>query len=288
MMKWTREPLLHFVLLGCLIFAAYGWVNGFTTSNPDSVVVSLRQQENLARTFERTWQRPPTRSELNGLIVDFVRQEIAYRESQKMQLDRDDIVIRRRLRQKLEMLAEDTALLSPPTDAELQEYLNANRDKFRIPGVTTFHQIYFDVENAAADAQRAAEDLLTRLKNDPSAVDLETAGQQSLLPAYMQNVRDTELDSLFGSGFSAGVGAIEKGTWGGPVKSGYGLHLVRVDERTAGHYPDLDEVLDPVRRDWLTVRRSDAIDSLYERLAENYTVTIEAPPDILPDRGDTP
>jgi hypothetical protein len=287
-MRWIKEPLLHFLVLGGLIFAAYAWKNGFQADDPDDVLVSLRQQENLARTFARTWQRPPTQSELNGLIVDFIRQEIAYRESQKMQLDRDDIVIRRRLRQKLEMLAEDVATLTPPTEEDLQQYLNENSEKFRVPVVTSIQQVYFSVEEGVGTADRLARQLLATLQDDPSSVDLDAAGDQSLLPGYLQSVRATELDSLFGTGFAERVDAIEPGAWGGPVQSGYGLHLVRVDERIDGYLPDLDEVHDAVQREWLTVRRSEAIDGLYERLAENYSITIEAPAEIVPEAGATP
>jgi hypothetical protein len=285
MKKILKEPLLHFVLLGGLIFAAYAWVNGFQVNDPDRIVVSLRQQENLARTFERTWQRPPAQAELNGLIVDFLRQEIAYRESQKMQLDRDDIVIRRRLRQKLEMLAEDVALMSPPDEAQLQEYLDSNRDKFRIPDTSILQQVFFSIENGSAEAGKRAAELLSQLNADPSLVDLEFAGDQSLLPPNLQDVRDAELDSLFGKGFAEGVSTIDAGTWGGPVRSGYGLHLVRVDNRVIGYVPELQEVYNAVQREWLTVRRSEAIDGLYERLGENYSISIEAPSDVLPDGG---
>lgn len=285
MKKILKEPLLHFVVLGGLIFAAYAWTNGFRPSEPNRIVVSLRQQENLARTFERTWQRPPTQAELNGLTVDFLRQEIAYRESQKMQLDKDDIVIRRRLRQKLEMLAEDVALMAPPDEAQLQEYLDSNRDKFRVPDTATLQQVFFSIENGAAEAGKRAAELLSRLHEGANSVDLESAGDQSLLPPDLQNVRDAELDSLFGKGFAEGVSGIDAGTWGGPVRSAYGLHLVYVQQRVVGYVPELQEVFNAVQREWMTVRRSEAIDGLYERLGENYKISIEAPPEVLPDGG---
>lgn len=182
---WMREPLLHFLLLGGLIFIAYAWIVEGDSENKDDIVVSLRQQENLAKTFERTWQRPPTQSEVDGLIMDFLRQEIAYRESQKMQLDRDDIVIRRRLRQKLEMLAEDIALLVPPTDVELQDYLDANPERFRLPTVLSIRQIYFNDDKEEGRAESAAMSLLARVRHDESGVDLDSAGDQSMLPPVL-------------------------------------------------------------------------------------------------------
>lgn len=288
MRKLLREPLLHFFLLGGLVFLAYAWVSDFKGDSQDSIVVTLRQQENLANTFERTWQRPPTTEELAGLVVDFIRQEIAYRESQNMQLDRDDIVIRRRLRQKLEMLAEGLATLAPPTDEELQVFLDANPERFRLPAVLTIQHVYFNTDDDAESAEQRAIALLQRLKDAPSTVDLDAVGDPSMLPPYLNDVREPELASLFGGNFATDLSEIEVGTWEGPVRSGYGLHLVRVDNRTPGYLPKLDEVSESVQRDFLWDRRKEAIDALYDRLADNYTISVEASPDILPDGGESP
>lgn len=281
MSRLLKEPLLHFLLLGGLIFLAYGKITGPQQDRDDVIVVSLAQQRNLANTFERTWQRPPTQTELEGMIADYIRQEIAYRESQAMQLDRDDIVIRRRLRQKLEMLTEDMATLTPPTDSDLQQFLDANPERFRIPGVATFRHVYFDTDADATRARQRAEALLAGLRHG-AALDPEAAGDRSLLPSYLEGVRETEVRSMFGDGFAADVWSLAPGSWQGPVSSAFGLHLVRVEERSDGRKPELDEVANRVAREWLSVRRSEVIDRLYERLSENYTITIEAPAEILP------
>ncbi|MCI0516308.1 MAG: peptidyl-prolyl cis-trans isomerase, partial [Woeseiaceae bacterium] len=234
--------------------------------------------------------RPPTPDEMNSLIVDFIRQEIAYRESQAMQLDHDDIVIRRRLRQKLEMLAEDVASLAPPTEEEVKAYFAENIEDYRQPAVLSIRQIYFGNNGNVGDEQASAEKLLEQLQRDESSVDIAAAGDASLLPRELENVSETELDSLFGSGFSSALAAIGPGSWGGPVASGFGLHLVRVDNRVESRLPELETVADYVTRELLVIRRQQAIDALYAKLAENYTVTIEASPDILPQppSGSTP
>ncbi|HSD70597.1 MAG TPA: peptidyl-prolyl cis-trans isomerase [Woeseiaceae bacterium] len=289
-MRWLKEPLLHFLLLGALIFAANAWMNGNTADDRNSIVVSLSQQENLASTFARTWQRPPTPDEMNSLIVDFIRQEIAYRESQAMQLDRDDIVIRRRLRQKLEMLAEDVASLAPPTEEEVKAYFAENIEDYKLPAVLSIRQIYFGGNGDAADKHSGAAKLLQQLQRDESSVDIAAAGDASLLPRELEGVSETELDSLFGSGFSSALATIEVGSWGGPVASGFGLHLVKVDNRVESRLPELEAVADYVTRELLVIRRRQAIDALYAKLAENYSVSIEASPEILPNppSGSTP
>jgi len=280
MIKLLKEPLLHFLVIGSLIFAANHLING--ASDNDSIVVSLGQQANLANTFERTWKRPPSEAESNALINDFIRQEIAYRESQAMQLDRDDIVIRRRLRQKLEMLAEDVASLSPPTEEEQRAYFAANAEDFRQPAMLSIHQIYFNDEKDAPGVQKAAIDLLQQLLRDDLHVSLDSAGDASLVPRDLNNVRVNELDSMFGSGFAGSLQSIPSGSWGGPVASAFGLHLVRVNSREESRLPVFEAVSKYVLREMLVMRRQEAIDGLYARLSDGYKISIEAPPEILP------
>lgn len=275
MTRWMREPLVHFLVLGGLIFALNAYLNGNSGSSRDEIVITARQQDNLLQTFSRTWQRPPTQAEFDGLILDYIRQEIAYRESQKMQLDRDDIVIRRRLRQKLEMLTEDIASLEPPSDEDLQAYLEEHPDDFRVPATVSMEHIYFNVDDDVAAARLSAESLLSELQRDAASVDLNTAGDPSMLPPSLSNVRQTELANLFGSEFAADVVSLEPGDWTGPIESGFGLHLVRVNERIDGRDPSLEEAYEVVKRELMTVRRKSAIDGLYERMAENYEIVIE-------------
>ena len=281
-MNWFKEPLLHFVLLGSLIFGVDFWLNGSAANDENKIVVTLRQQENLANTFERTWQRPPTQSETEALINDFIRQEIAYRESRLMQLDQDDIVIRRRLRQKLEMLAEDIASLTPPTEDEVRAYFADNVENFRQPAALSVHQIYFSNGDDPAAARVAALKLLEQLQLGVVPVDLRNAGSTSLLPAELDNIREPELDSMFGSGFAESIRGFEVGRWGGPVTSSFGLHLVRIVERIESALPEFEQVSGYVTREMLVERREKAIDGLYKKLAGNYEIAIEARADILP------
>lgn len=207
-----------------------------------------------------------------------------------MQLDRDDIVIRRRLRQKLEMLAEDVASLAPPTEEEVRTYFIDKAEDFRQPAVLTVRQIYFSDSEDSDAVQKTALKLLERLQHDESSVDILAAGDASLLPRELESVRETELDSVFGSGFAKALSSMEVGSWGGPIASGFGLHLVRIDERVESRLPELESVSDYVTRELLAMRRQQAIDALYTRLAENYAISIEASPDILPKTtsGSTP
>ena len=112
MRSLLREPLLHFLVIGAALFGLYGLV-GKKEAEPAKIVVSAERVANLADRFARTWRRPPTQEELDGLVEDDIRDEVLYREGRAAGLDRDDAVIRRRVRQKMEFLAEDMAASAP-------------------------------------------------------------------------------------------------------------------------------------------------------------------------------
>ena len=241
----------------------------------DEIFISRGQQENLLNTFSRTWQRPPTPQEYQGLLQDYVRQEIAFRESQAMGLDEGDIVIRRRLRQKLELLAEDVASLAAPTGQELQAYLDEHPADFAVEPRLTLRHVYFSRDRRGAAAEQDALQLLQRISTDGPDGDFERFGDPLPLPSELRDVRESEVARLFGSMFTDGLHGLESGRWSGPVESGFGLHLVFIESREAGRVPELVEVRDAVQREWLSQRRQQAVDMLYERLAENYSVEIE-------------
>ena len=193
-----------------------------------------------------------------------------------MGLEQDDIVIRRRLRQKLELLAEDVASLVPPTDEQLQTYLDEHGEDFMVEPRLTLNQVYFSQDRRGPRARQDALELLQRINNDGPEEDFAAFGDPLPLPPRIQDLRESEVARLFGTVFTDGLTGIEIGRWSGPIESGFGLHLVYVEERVEGRLPQLDEVREPVQREWLSQRRREAVDGLYDRLAENYTIEIES------------
>jgi hypothetical protein len=275
MSKWLKEPLLHFILLGALIFFVYGKFSNERSA--DEIFISSGQQDNLINTFSRTWQRPPTTAEFKGLLDDFVREEIAYREGAALGLDDDDIIIRRRMRQKLELLAEDVASLSQPGDEQLQAFLDEHAEDYRIEDRLSLQQIYFSPdrrEDAVADATAQ----LAVMNLTDASIDIESLGDPIPLPGEIDGLRKSEIARLFGSVFAEQLENVETTRWAGPIESGFGFHLVFVKERIQGGKPDLNDVRDAVQRDWFSQRRREAVDGLYARLAENYQIEIEPPP----------
>jgi len=272
-----REPLVQFLLLGGLLFLYFEWQGGSGGPGSSRIAITPGLVEHLASGFTRTWQRPPTDAELKGLVDDYVKEEIATREAVGMGLDRDDTIIRRRLRQKLEFLVEDAASASPPTDAELQAWLEKHPDSFRAEAQLAFRQVYLSPERRGASARVDAEKVLARLRKGGSDVATDRLGDASMLPAEQPLMPLREVERSFGSDFAQELVAIEPGRWTGPVESPYGLHLVLVRERVAAAKPALSEIRPQVERELLAERRKRSLEALYERLLERYTVTIEMP-----------
>ena len=202
-MKLFREPLLHFLVLGAGLFALFGLVDDSEGTRTDRIVVTVGQIQRLAEGWTRTWQRPPTQAELDGLVVDFIREEVFYREALAMGLDRDDLIVRRRLRQKVEFLTDDLAAAVEPTEEELRGYLADNPEQFRIDSSFSFDHVYFNRDRRGDAAYRDAEQLLSRLATASSDVDPAALGDPLLLPGEYQQASSREIAGRFGGEFAA-------------------------------------------------------------------------------------
>ncbi len=277
--KLIREPLFHFLLLGAVIFFLAGLVRNASTGNREKIVVTQSEIESMVVGFSRTWMRPPTQEEMQGLVDDYIREEVLYREARNMGLDQDDVIVRRRMRQKFEFLAEDAATRRSPSDQELDAYLHQHPDKFREEPAFSFEQIFLSREKHGASTEADAKALLSKLRggNKNDAIDIEKAGDAFLLPSRFEKTSAAETARLFGENFARQMTAIAPGGWAGPIESSYGLHLVFVNARTPGAPPPLANVRDSVVRDFLNDRRKHELDVQYARLRARYTVVVEPP-----------
>lgn len=278
MKRILHEPLLHFLLIGAALFIAYGLASGTgRRTSPTTIVVTAGQVEHLAANFAMTRQRPPTEPELQGLIEEWVRDEVATREALALGLDEGDTVIRRRLRQKLEFASDDAAARAEPTDAELNAHLLAHADSFRVEPAFTFSQVYLDPAKRGDALDRDAARMLEQLNRAGGATDVSALGDSLLLEPTFEAAPSSEIAKQFGEAFAAQLGELPLGRWQGPIASGYGLHLVWVSERTAGGVPALADVRDAVRRDWANAERLRANENYYRELLRRYTVSVEGP-----------
>lgn len=277
MLKLAREPLLHFALTGIALFAITWAFRGprEAPGEPElRVHVSAGKIHQMTLAFTRTWRRPPSVEELEGLIEDHIREEVLAREAVAVGLDRDDLIIRRRLRQKMDVVLDDIARLGAPSERTLRDFLSANPDRFRKESRVAFRQVFLKRERAAAAAS-----LLDRLR---AGEDVEAGGDITLLPGHMPLTALSEIDSVFGPAFSRRLAEMAPGTWGGPLDSPYGAHLVFLSEVDPGGLPPFEEVRAEVRREWELRARREATEAAYRKLRERYAIEVERPGTSLP------
>jgi hypothetical protein len=269
-----RQPLLHFVLIGAAVFAVFAWLDDTPpATRDDRIVVSEARVAQLAEGFEAVWRRPPTEAELAGLIDDFVREEVYVREALALGLDRDDAVIRRRLRQKMEFLTASAADALVPSEADLRAFYAEQEARFTTAPSVALDQVFL----GDAPSQSAVADVLAALDR---GVPHETLGARTLLPPSLPPSPANVVDGTFGRGVFETVFELEAGTWSGPVRSAYGSHLVRVTERTAATPVPFDAVRAEVEAEW---RRARA-----EALAEEHYQTLRARYEIVRPEATTP
>jgi hypothetical protein len=281
-LRLIREPLLHFAVLGAALFAAYSLFRP-ASSESFAIVVSADRIAAIVAQFRGTWQRPPSREELDALIDSYVREEVFYREGLALGLDRDDLVVRNRVKQKMEVLGED-AMAAEPSEVDLQKYLDDHREAFAIPAALSFEQVYFDPDRHGDQLQRDVRQSLAALRAGRDAV---TYGDRTLLPPRMERVLPSDITGVFGDAFEKAVRDMPSGTWSGPLSSSFGYHLVRVIWKGEPVMPSLADAHDVVLREWTRAHAVDAREQLYRSLRKRYTVAI-APAQVAALAGDRP
>lgn len=269
--RWWREPLLHFLLVGGLLFAVYGKVAPMDKEG-ERIVVSQAMVDELAGQHQARWMRPPSEQELASLVDAHVREEIMYREGLALGLDRDDPVIKRRVRQKLDIVIEEQLAGAAPSDAELSAYLTRHAARFTRPASLSFEQIFFDAQATVPEVERAVAAARAALAR---GVDAQALGQPTLLPRSVDQQPVDRIKRDFGAAFAERLNELPEGVWSGPVVSGLGAHLVRISARMPAVLPTLDEVRQQVTRDWENERRDRSRDESYRKLRERYDVLVE-------------
>ena len=272
-----KEPLFQFLVLGAALFGFFHLVSNKKADPPERIVVSSARINNLADGFARTWRRPPSKEELQGLIDDYIRDEVFYREGRAAGLDRDDVIIRRRVRQKMEFFAED-ASVPEPSEAQLAAYLESNPERFKTEDRLTFHQVFLSATRRGAAIDRDSQQVSNTLALADTAADVAAIGDPFLLGEEFQAVSQTELAGIFGDAFAKQMSAMEQGRWQGPIPSSFGQHFVYISERIQGGVPPLEAVRDAVRREWSNARRLEAEQKLYSSLREHYEIVVEQLP----------
>jgi hypothetical protein len=276
-----REPLLHFLLIGLALFVLYEQTREAYSESPKRIHVTRGQVEQLAANFERSRTRPPTAEELDALIEGYVREEVFYREALAMGLDRDDPLVRRRMRMKLEFMLEDLAT-QDAADTELNEFLRRRSEEFHTEAQLSFRQVYLNPERRE-DLARDAQRLLTRLKGGAPP---ESLGDHTLLPRTYSLARQSEIARDIGVEFAAELPELPLGQWAGPIYSSFGAHLVHIERRIDARLPPLSEIRERVLSAYQADQRKQQKDVAYQKLREEYEISIESTPEgARVDRG---
>jgi parvulin-like peptidyl-prolyl isomerase len=277
--KFFREPLVHFLLIGAGLFLLFGWRSGPASlpagqNNPQSAKITVTQDDidQTTATFTKTWQRPPTEEEAKGLVEDLVRNEIYYREALAIGLDRDDGVIRRRMRQKMEFILEDITAQVDPTDEDLRAFMKKHPDSYLVDPHISFLQVYVNTARRGKNAGTDALEILAKLN---AGADPDSVGDPFLLASEVPLSPLWDISKQFGEPFSRKLLALKPAAWSGPIQSGFGLHLVFVRKHVGGQMAELKEVRETVRRDWMAERQKELKDAAYAKLRERYVVIVE-------------
>jgi len=280
--RLLREPLIHFLLIGAVLFGLYGLTQSGppATAPSKEIRLSLDEIGQLTLLYQSQWRRPPTPQELERMVENKVQQEILYREALAMGLDKDDEIVKRRMAQKMQFLAEDVAAAREPTTVELKAWFEKNSAKFAQPPRLSFRHLYFSSDRRGARARYDAEQALAKLAGEP--VDAKIAGPLADPFMFQDFYRDRAPDYLakeFGPPFALAVARLPPGSWQGPVESGFGWHLVFVDTLIPGRVPAFEEVESDVRTAWLGEQKALAWEKAYREMRAKYTVLLPAPPE---------
>jgi hypothetical protein len=266
-----REPLVHFLILGSILFLVFELTGDTDQSGERRIVVTAEQVDQLAAQFSRTWLRPPSPDELDGLVEGYLRSEVYYREALAMGLGQDDPYVRNRLALKLEVLLDDLSAEAEPADTELAEFLESHAERFAKPARLSFRQVYLNPEHhpdPTAEAQRLLAEL--NMGSDPAGL-----GDPSLLGSAFDDLDVDQVGRQFGEKFADALLDLEPGHWSGPVRSPYGIHLILVMQREPARQPALAEIRDRVLAEWRDQRRREAKEQAYQRLRERYEIVMQ-------------
>jgi hypothetical protein len=279
--RLLSEPLVQFLCAGILIFAAHTLLHGDEEFRGTGIVViSEGRIRQISEGYKLLSGRPPTPAELEGLVEDFIDEEIAYQEAVALGLDADDTVVRRRMRQKLEFLVEDMEAISEPTEKDLVDWLEAHPDRFQIPARMAFEHALASLDKHGAASETVAREKLDALRNDGASA--ASISDRSLLPQAVPLTTLDGVSTLFGRDFATRLFDLRDEGWAGPVASSFGYHAVRITRREPARTPDLDEIRPQVRTDWIDSRRKETRKSYESRMRSRYRVTIDWPEGMEP------
>lgn len=271
--KIISEPLVHFVVLGTILFSAWSWVNPSDAEGTDKVIViDQRRLEHLETLWKAQWKRDPAPEDVAAIIDRHLRQEVFYREALNMGLDKEDDIIRTRLAQKMEAVASDLSILmKAPSETDLRDFYIQRKELFTLPDAFAFEQVLYLPEEAKdADLKVMLEDL-----NSGEEVPKNRINKLSV-PNTWQLTSANALRNSFGGSFSNSLTQLPLGKWVGPIRSGLGLHLVKITANQPSQLASYEDIKDYVEQQYQYYAVLDAQKNMFQELLNKYQVQISA------------
>lgn len=262
--RWLNEPLLHFLVLGALLFVVYARIERENFAEPQTIRITGGEINWLKETWTRQWHREPDEEELRGMVTDYLKELLLARAARELGLDENDTVIRRRLAQKMEFLLQDAARLSEPDEDELLRYYQSNRARYAEPARIAFIQIYFKNE---ASARQALQKIVGRKTN--------LAGDRILLEREYALTDEQTVENLFGQNFANSLVEMDKSRWQGPVASAYGYHLVWISDRQEARLSPFEAVRERVFNDWVQSGQEKQKRQFLVELSRKYELAVD-------------
>ena len=275
--NFLKDPFVHFLVLGALIYGGYGLLNDDQpAADPKAITITSGEIRWLQDSWQKRWKRQPTDAELEGLVKQHLRERVLHREAVSMGLDKEDIVVRRRLVQKLEFLTRDLIQIEEPTTEQLAAFLAEKSETYEIPARVTLTHVFYNPEQRPNTVDKDIQaDLVNLTSNSVDPVRAPEFGDRFLMQHVFTDYTFRELNRLFGQEFSKQIAGQEPGRWFGPVRSGYGQHLIYVHRVSEARQPELDTIKAKLVDDWKTARRAELQEKFVDGILSRYSVTIE-------------
>jgi hypothetical protein len=273
--RWLHEPLFHFLLAGALIFVVYELLNPASRRVEQVNQITLTQDDlrQMAVHWLAQGRPPPTADDMREMVEERVRMEILSREAVALGLDRDDEIIKRRMAQKMDFLAQDLAALQDPGDAELAAWYVRNSDRFALPPRASFRHLYFSFDRAGARERAGAA--LDKIAGKPADVpEAAAVADPFMFQDFYAERSPEQVAKEFGPPFAKALFQVKPGAWRGPIESGYGWHLVFVDVIEPRRVPAFEEVEPDVKPAWLDQKQREIKQGAFKAMRARYTVVV--------------
>lgn len=263
--KLARQPMLHFFAFGLLAFIIDSSIGEAPNSEGDRIFISMSEQKSIKGLFKQSWHREPTSEEFKKLLENQILQDRLYNEALYLGLDKDDVIVKRRMAQKLESIIASQADFITPTSQEIETYYQQNIERYNPETLYTFEQHFVDKKISLAVLENIHNQLRTTGKASQSP---------TMLPLKMKEASQRSVEKTFGTEFFSVLSQLQLNQWSEPIETPFGYHFVKVIGRDI-QPESLKDVRNRVSNDFTEEAKEKKLSLYYHELAQKYPVVVE-------------